>query len=99
MIKFNKHNVKDTETGKTSRVHYSMDNRIDGRPCVTIYAKDYDNHLAAMFDTYRNETDMMTDYFEKGNVDLFEDHPQYKEARKRAEAVEAKYKARREAYA
>lgn len=49
MIKFNKHNVTDTETKIKARVLYSLDNRIDGRKCVTIYAKDYDRSLGKIF--------------------------------------------------
>ena len=42
-MKFNKYNVSDGQN--KARVHYSLDNRIDGRKCVTIYAKDYINKL------------------------------------------------------
>jgi len=84
-IKFNKFNVTDG-TNK-SRVHYAVDNRIDNRKCVTIYAKDYMNDLHLIFsDEYSNNSDIMTDYHEKGKVVLFEDHPLYDAARKRATA-------------
>ena len=86
MIKFNKHNVTDTETKIKARVLYSLDNRIDGRKCVTIYAKDYDRSLGKNFNEYENDTDTMTDYFDAGRVILFEDHPLYKQARERAES-------------
>ena len=86
MIKFNKHNVTDTETKIKARVLYSLDNRIDGRKCVTIYAKDYDRSLGKIFNEYENDTDTMTDYFDAGRVILFEDHPLYKQARGRAES-------------
>lgn len=86
MIKFNKHNVTDTETKIKARVLYSLDNRVDGRKCVTIYAKDYDRSLGKIFNEYENDTDTMTDYFDAGRVILFEDHPLYKQARERAES-------------
>ena len=86
MIKFNKHNVTDTETKIKARVLYSLDNRVDGRKCVTIYAKDYDRSLGKIFNEYENDTDTMTDYFDAGRVILFEDHPLYKQARGRAES-------------
>ena len=86
MIKFNKHNVTDTETKIKARVLYSLDNRVDGRKCVTIYAKDYDRSLGKIFNEYENDTDTMTDYFDAGRVILFEDHPIYKQARERAES-------------
>lgn len=79
-IKFNKFNISDGIN--KSRVHYSVDNRIDNRKCVTIYAKDYENSLHILFaDDYANNTDTMTDYFEKGRVVLFEDHAEYAKAR------------------
>ena len=88
MIKFNKFNVRSTETNDKSRVHYSLDNRIDGKKCVTIYAKDYDRSLGKIFnDEYKNETDTMTDYFDQGNVTLFEDHDLYQVARNHVESL------------
>ncbi|MEN9885461.1 MAG: hypothetical protein RL758_39 [Pseudomonadota bacterium] len=89
MTKFNKHNV--TNGTIKARVHYSLDNRWDGRKCVTLYAKDYSDELGAIFSggEYKNDTDCMTDYFEKGRVVLFEDHPLYAAARERAESNEA----------
>jgi hypothetical protein len=83
-IKFNKYHVTNGEI--KARVFYSLDNRIDGRKCVTLYAKDYGHALGKIFkEEYKNETDIMTDYFEEGKVTLFEDHPFYEIARKRAE--------------
>jgi hypothetical protein len=83
-IKFMKHYVTDGTI--KARVWYSLDNRMDGRKCVTIYAKDYGHELGAMFnEEYENNTDLMTDYFDKGTVRLFESSPHYKDARKRAE--------------
>lgn len=86
MIKFNKFNV--TNGKDKARVHYSLDNRTDGRQCVTIYSKDYDRALGRVFsgDEYINNTDTMTDYFDKGRVVLFADHPLYADARARATA-------------
>ena len=84
-IKFNKFNVTNGDT--KSRIFYSLDNRVDGRKCVTLYAKDYDRSLGKLFSDYQNETDSMTDYFDAGKVVFFEDHPLYAEARKRAQEV------------
>jgi hypothetical protein len=89
MIKFQKHYVTN---GKIkARVWYSLDNRIDGRKCVTLYAKDYDRKLGEIFSggEYENNTDTMTDYFEKGKVVLFESSPYYAAARARAEGKPA----------
>jgi hypothetical protein len=85
MIKFNKYNVTDTETKNKERVFYALDNRTDKRPCVTLYSKDYGYGLYRLFgDLAVNNTDTMTDYFEKSRVVLFEDHPLYPAARARA---------------
>jgi hypothetical protein len=96
VIKFNKFNV--TNGTDKAKVHYSLDNRGDGRACVTIFAKDYGHALGHIFfEEYINNTDSMTDYFEKGRVVLFADHPLYAVARARAEDVAAEQKAKYEA--
>ena len=96
MIKFNKHNV--TNGTHKAKITYSLDNRMDGRSCVTIYAKDYDRNLGHIFfEEYINNSDSMTDYFEKGRVVLFEDHPLYVVARSQAEAVQKAWQIKMEA--
>lgn len=96
MVKFQKFYV--TNSAVKAKVWYSMDNRIDGRKCVTLYAKDYGRELGAIFtDEYKNDTDLMTDYFEKGRAVLFSDHPLYAAARARAEQNETERQAKREA--
>lgn len=83
-IKFNRYHVTNGEI--KARVFYSLDNRGDKKECVTIYARDYDRSLGKIFkNDYINETDLMTDYFDSGSVELFENHPLYSLARKRAE--------------
>ena len=90
MVKFNKYHVIDKATGKKARVFYSLDNRIDGRKCVTLYAKDYERTLADILSgAYHNDTDIQSDYFDKGKAVLFEDHPMYALARHTAEANKA----------
>ena len=85
-VKFNKYHV--AANGLKARCWYSLDNRTDGRKCVTIYARDYTGTLGEIFaDSYKNDTDSSTDYFEKGRVALFEDSPHYAAARARAEAI------------
>jgi hypothetical protein len=90
-IKFNKFNVTDG-TDK-ARVWYNLDNRYDGRKSVNISDKDYGHALSRVFAeidvNYRNETDTMTDYFDKGRATIFEDHPLYVQARAHVEALEA----------
>ena len=92
MIKFNKHNVTNTETNQKSRVSYHSGNHISGQACVTIYAKDYGHALGQIIgDAYQNNTDSQTDYFETGTVRLFEDSPLFAAALKRAELNAAAY--------
>lgn len=88
-VKFNKHCVVNTTTKVKARVNYSLDNRIDGKKCVTIYARDYDRKLGKIFDDecYTNNTDTMTDYFDKGKIILFENHSLYEMARERVENI------------
>ena len=87
MVKFNKFHVTNGTT--KAKVWYSLDNRVDGKKCVTLYAREYCNTLNQIIpDGYVNNSDGMTDYFEKGRVTLFSDHPLYNAARTRAEQVE-----------
>lgn len=87
-MKFRKYFVSNGEI--KARVYYSLDNRGDKRKCVTMYAKDYDRRLGKLFKEYENESDLMTDYFDMGRVELFEDHPLYQEARKAVESYKTK---------
>ena len=85
MIKFNRYFV--TNGTAKARVHYALDNRIDGRKCVTMYAKDYSGALYDVFgEAYQNNSDIRTDYFEHGKAVLFEDSPLYAAARARVES-------------
>lgn len=84
-VRFNKHHV--AQGAVKARVWYSLDNRTDGRRCVTLYAKDYGRVLGEILaDDYINDTDSQTDYFDTGRAVLFEGHPLYPAARARAEA-------------
>jgi hypothetical protein len=86
MVKFNRYHVTNGTT--KARVFYSLDNRVDGRLCVTLYAKDYtDNLRAVIADAYKNDTDIQTDYFDQGRAVLFQDHALYAAARARAEQI------------
>ncbi len=83
-VKFMKYYVTDGE--RKAKVWYSLDNRIDGRKCVTLYAKDYDRTLGEILSAcYKNETDIQTDYFDKGKATIYESNPLYAAARARAE--------------
>lgn len=96
MIKFNQHNV--TNGTDKARVWYSIDGRVDGQKAVTIYSKDYSSALGRIFaDQYKNETDIMTDYFEKGRAVIFSHDPLYTAALAAAQNAKAKQAARLDA--
>lgn len=85
-VKFNRYYV--TNGVVKARIWYSLDNHVSGRKVVTLYAKDYSRELGAIISAgYENDTDSQTDYFEKGRVRLFEDHPLYAAARAKAEQI------------
>lgn len=56
-----------------ARVNYSTN--IDtktGKKCIVIREKDYENNLPKVFEGVRNNTDLMTDYFEENHIHLLE---------------------------
>lgn len=81
-ISFKKYYVTNGEL--KARVHYSAHIHTGlNKPCVTLYAKSYDdgNKLAKIIPaTYENESDIMTDYAEKGRARIFEGSPLYAQA-------------------
>jgi hypothetical protein len=82
-IKFHKHYVTNGTT--KARVHYSAFRMVTtGQDCVTLYAKSYDDGRklgAILADGYENNTDTMTDYFEKGRARILAGQPLYEAAR------------------
>lgn len=99
MIKFQKHYV--TDGAAKVRVFYS-DGQVYARDengkqvlrdCVSLYDKDYGHGLRALFaDQYQNDTDTMTDYFDKGRVRFFPGHPFYDLVKARAAEQAARYR-------
>lgn len=85
-IKFFWNGIK-VNGGKLIKCFYSLDNRADGRKCVTISAQEYGDHLPGDLFTVRNNTDLYSDYHETDRAELFSDHPLYAYAR--AAAVKA----------
>ena len=85
-IRFLKHSV--TNGTAKARIHYSAFRMTTtGQDCVTLYAKSFDDgrKLAQIFDVgYENNTDTMTDYFEKGRVRIIAGQPLYKAAKQLA---------------
>ena len=91
MIKFNLFSV--TDGARKTKVWYSLDMTLDGKKCVTILAREYGAQLRGMFPLEtENLTDLMTDYFDKDRVRLFEGHPLYQAARTTANRLELKRK-------
>lgn len=89
-IKLMKHYVTDGET--KARVWYNKGNYVDGFPGVTIYAKDYGNKLSAYFPgKVKNESEIMTDYFDTDSVRLGPGDENYEVALARAEAKEKEF--------
>lgn len=86
MTIFRKHYIQNSETKTKCRVHYSLDNRTDGRKCVTIYAKSCLDEMQGIID-FKNGSDGMTDYFENDRAVIFEDNPLYSNARKLVEQM------------
>ena len=92
MIKFQKHYVTDGTT--KVKVRYWINERSE-KPSVEIYAKEYGYELDSLFgDLSFNNTDTMTDYFEKSHVKIHEGHPLYDQAKARAEQNAADWEAR-----
>ena len=90
MTIFKKHYIQDSVSGKKCRVHYALDNRTDGRKCVTLYAKSHSDEMKGIIG-FNNGSDIMTDYFEKDRAVIFEDSKDYLKARS---AVEFYHKGR-----
>lgn len=81
-VRFLKFKVTD---GKNSaRVSYSFDPNPNNKSPIRIYAKDYGNQLSKIFKDVRNDTDIMTDYFDKDKLILNDGDKYYKEAREAA---------------
>lgn len=87
-IKFQKHYV--TNGAVKARVHYSAFRMATtGQQCVTLYAKSYSDGRAlaeVIGEGYENNTDLMSDYFEKGRVRIIEGSPLYAAALARCSA-------------
>lgn len=83
---FKKHYIQNKNSGKKCRVFYSLDNRCDGRKCVTMYAKSCLESMNGII-TFENNSDMMTDYCESDRAVIFEDNSLYNSARSVAESV------------
>lgn len=64
--------------GKLIPCYFSMDNYHDGHKGVTIYAREYSGDLPRKYFAVINNSDSMTDYFEKDRAEVTPEHPLYK---------------------
>ena len=69
MIKFVYNGIKD-EQGRLHRAHFSKGYHKDGDDIITIYARDYEDLPSAEGLEVKNDSDMMTDYFEKDRIEV-----------------------------
>lgn len=63
---------------------YSVDNGCDGRPCVTVYARNYGDLPKGFGLEIVNDSDPYTDYVTGDRATVYEDHPLYKKFREAA---------------
>ena len=88
-IKFQKHYV--TNGTVKARVHYSaFKMATTGQDCVTLYAKSFDDgrKLASIIDEgFEDNSDIGSDYFEKGRVRILAGSPLYVPALLRAQGA------------
>ena len=69
--------------GNSFSCHYAHNESraSDGRECVTIYAKiGFPQGKFGDLEGYRNGTDLMSDYFDKGKVDIFPENELFEKA-------------------
>lgn len=86
-IKFFYNGIKLNGENKLLKCFYSIDNSTaESGPCVTIYARDYNDLPRDVFPV-ENNTDLYTDYFDSDRATLTPAHPLYKYAR--AAAIKA----------
>jgi hypothetical protein len=81
-------------SGEKTRVHYRVNNRGDGRECVTVYARDYSGDLSFLSNC-KNNSDIMTDYFEKDRAVIFKGEPLYEAALKAVTQIYSRQNLRR----
>jgi hypothetical protein len=75
-VKFNKYFV--TNGVLKSKVHYSPNIMArGGAKCITVYERGYTNNLHKILDNVRNDSDIMTDYFEEDRRTYIEGSKEY----------------------
>jgi hypothetical protein len=77
-VAFHKYYVTNGEV--KAKVRYSPNiSAFNGKNIISIYAKDYERNLSKILPNVRNDSDIMTDYFETDSCTIYEDTPEYTE--------------------
>ena len=77
--------------GMKARVRYSTGTASDGKPYVSLYARDYGHELEAILPAEsRNDSDSQTDYFVRTTAKIPAGHPLYAAALARVQAHEVR---------
>lgn len=102
-IKFNLYHV--TDGARKAPVSYSYGENVRGELILTIYERGYEGMLAEIFgddSVYENDSDLSSDYFDKGRARLSAGHPHFEAAlaayhrqQEKREAARAKKRAAR----
>jgi hypothetical protein len=79
-VRLMRHFCQNTKTGAKARCTYSRTGLNTLGDAVTVYAKGYNDNLAAVFGAAENNSDIMTDYFEKDRVRILPDSPLFARA-------------------
>ena len=84
VLKFNLYNVTNIQTKAKAKVWYYAGTRLHGgldfiEVCEASYCRRLPEVLqgTALSSLYENNTDSMIDYFERGSVRVYADHPEY----------------------
>lgn len=73
--RFTKDGIKD-KSGKLEKIDATIREADNGSEYIRLYADSYGASIPSIFYP-ENNTDMMTDYFEKDSCSVFPDHPYY----------------------
>ena len=100
-IRFLKHKVTFGSKAEGNLIevkcYYWHFTHVDGKHGVHICAKEYGRELSKIFSGVRNETDTMTDYFEKDTLAIYPGQQYYEEVKQMADMIAAERAAKYEA--
>lgn len=74
-LRFTKDGIKD-KSGKLEKINATIRNEGEDGEYITLYADNYGSSIPSIFYP-ENDTDIMTDYFEKDSCDVKPNHPYY----------------------